>query len=184
MGKKTGGRKKGVLDRATKRMRDELALQSGLMPLGYMLAVLRDPNRGEPARLGCREGGALLPPQARVNGTERPQFPNKSPPALVGSRFCGRRRLRRSFLWFADHLLAFVVAHGESRQNRVQPERVAPPSCSHGASPPFRGTALDMASRVGNARFSLIRRVHARAPGFFGARRGSSPGLRLRRPGG
>ena len=35
MGKKTGGRNKGVLDRTKKRMRDELA-QSGLMPLGYL----------------------------------------------------------------------------------------------------------------------------------------------------
>src|SRR5271156_875249 len=40
-GKKTGGRKKGVPNRAAKRLRDELA-QSGLMPLDHMLTVLRD----------------------------------------------------------------------------------------------------------------------------------------------
>ena len=39
--------------------------------------------------------------------------------------------------------------------DRVQPERIAPPSRAHGASPPFQGTALDIASRVGNARFHL-----------------------------
>src|SRR5271163_1198241 len=117
-----------------------------------------------------------------ANHPSCPQFPNKFPPALMRDRFCRVRRLRWSQVRVAGHLRRFVVAHGESRWNRVQLERVAPPSRAHGASPPFQGTALDMASRVGNARFSLIRPVHAPAPAASGGRRGSSPAPRLRRP--
>ncbi len=43
LGKKTGGRKKGVGNKTLKAQRAELAA-SGLMPLPYMLAILRDPE--------------------------------------------------------------------------------------------------------------------------------------------
>src|SRR6202453_3786991 len=127
---------------------------------------------------------ALLCPKRahRSRGDSLPQFPNKFPPALMRDRFCGVRRLRLSQVRVAGHLRTFVVAHGESRWNRILPERVAPPSRAHGTSPPFQGTALDIALRVGNARFSLIRPVHAPAPAASGERRGSSPAPRLRRP--
>jgi len=50
-----------------------------------------------------------------------PQFPNKFPPALMRDRFCGVRRLRLSQVRVAGHLRTFVVAHGESRWNRILP---------------------------------------------------------------
>jgi hypothetical protein len=40
---KTGGRKKGVLNKVTAEREAEIAA-SGLTPLGYMLGVLRDPR--------------------------------------------------------------------------------------------------------------------------------------------
>lgn len=43
-GVKTGGRKKGSLNKATAQQRDE-ALAAGLTPLEYMLAVLRDTSQ-------------------------------------------------------------------------------------------------------------------------------------------
>src|ERR1700735_857610 len=131
------------------------------------------------ARVGSR---CMISNVARCECAITPQFPNKFPPALMRDRFCGVRRLRLSQVRVAGHLRTFVVAHGESRWYRILPERVAPPSRAHGASPPFQGTALAIALRVGNARFSLIRPVHAPAPAASGERRGSSPAPRLRRP--
>src|SRR5271168_2856787 len=79
----------------------------------------------------------------------RPQSPNKSPGAAPHDRFCGPRWLRRSQLQVVDHLLAFVVAQGESRRHGVQPGRVAPLLRAHGASPPFQrnGARHDCAAR-------------------------------------
>ena len=50
-GRKTGGRTKGVPNRVTTHMREELAL-SGLTPLPYMLALLRDPNAPRGGAIG------------------------------------------------------------------------------------------------------------------------------------
>src|SRR5271170_1535989 len=78
-----------------------------------------------------------------------PQSPNKSPGAAPHDRFCGPQWLRRSQLQVVDHLLAFVVAQGESRRHGVQPGRVAPLLRAHGASPPFQrnGARHDCAAR-------------------------------------
>jgi hypothetical protein len=56
-GKKTGGRKKGVPNRATSRMREELA-RSGLTPLEHMLALLRDPDAADSRRDWAAEKAA------------------------------------------------------------------------------------------------------------------------------
>jgi hypothetical protein len=50
-GRKTGGRTKGVPNRVTTHMREELAL-SGLTPLPYMFALLRDPNAPRGGAIG------------------------------------------------------------------------------------------------------------------------------------
>jgi hypothetical protein len=42
-GRKTGGRQKGARNRATEEAR-AAAAASGIMPLDFMLAVMRDPN--------------------------------------------------------------------------------------------------------------------------------------------
>ncbi len=44
LGYKTGGRKRGVPNKATAQQRDEI-LNSGLSPLDWMLQVLRDPSQ-------------------------------------------------------------------------------------------------------------------------------------------
>src|SRR5271155_243872 len=84
-----------------------------------------------------------------VKRTDAPQSPNKSPGAAPHDRFCGPQWLRRSQLQVVDHLLAFVVAQGESRRHGVQPGRVAPLLRAHGASPPFQrnGARHDCAAR-------------------------------------
>jgi hypothetical protein len=43
-GRKTGGRQKGARNRATEEARDAAAA-NGIMPLDYMLGVMRDPAR-------------------------------------------------------------------------------------------------------------------------------------------
>src|SRR5271155_2502327 len=85
----------------------------------------------------------------RVKAVAIPQSPNKSPGAAPHDRFCGPQWLRRSQLQVVDHLLAFVVADGESRRHGVQPGRVAPLLRAHGAPPPFQrnGARHDCAAR-------------------------------------
>ena len=48
-GKKTGGRKKGSRNTRTKIL-DEVAAKGGLLPLDYMLQVMRDDNNTEARR--------------------------------------------------------------------------------------------------------------------------------------
>lgn len=57
VGKKTGGRAKGVPNKATAAKAQEVAA-SGLTPLDYMLSILRDPDKPEDARMWAAEKAA------------------------------------------------------------------------------------------------------------------------------
>src|SRR5271170_7897565 len=149
----------------------------------YKVSGIFSSHVTEPKGARTLTGSAILSPiEPSRNGSFRPQSPNKSPGAAPHDRFCGPRWLRRSQLQVVDHLLAFVVAHGESRRHGVQPGRVAPLLRAHGARRRCGEPALGMTARPGNPLFGLIRPVHAPMPAASGGRRGSSPAPRLRRP--
>lgn len=57
LGKKTGGRTKGAPNKTTKAYRTELT-KAGLLPLEYMLAVLRDPEATEERKSWAAEKAA------------------------------------------------------------------------------------------------------------------------------
>lgn len=56
-GRKTGGRQKGVPNRATAAKVAEIEA-SGLTPLDYMLSILRDANADQAARLDAAKSAA------------------------------------------------------------------------------------------------------------------------------
>src|SRR5208337_4406279 len=127
--------------------------------------------------------GAIENSEGNFKEADAPQSPNKSRAALDRDRFCGLGRVRGSRSRVAGHLPVFVVAHGESRGNRMQPERVLLVVIARGPSSPRQGTRPIMSFWRGNGRFGLIRPVHAPAPLSSGGRRGSSPALASPRPG-
>ena len=78
-GKKTGGRQKGSLNKATKAIRAATvrATNSGMMPLEYMLKIMRNPRVPAPRRDWAAEKAApyihpkLATLQSNVNLTGR-----------------------------------------------------------------------------------------------------------------
>ncbi len=71
-GQKTGGRKKGTPNRATAAKEAAIAA-SGMTPLDYMLAVMRDSRADYEVRLDAAKGAApyVHPKLAQVDATIR-----------------------------------------------------------------------------------------------------------------
>lgn len=70
-GRKTGGRKKGTRNKATTEAR-AAAEANGILPLDYMLAVMRDPEASTGRRDGMAMAAApyLHPKLSALNGIE------------------------------------------------------------------------------------------------------------------
>jgi hypothetical protein len=72
-GKKTGGRKKGSLNKTTGKIKaDKIAIAaSGLTPLEYMLQVLRNPDSGKDRRdrIAAQAAPYVHPRLTSIGGT-------------------------------------------------------------------------------------------------------------------
>lgn len=73
-GVKTGGRQKGVPNRATAAKQAEIAA-SGLTPLDFLLAVMRDEDKEVPARVDAAKAAApyVHPKRVPVDGDGQEQ---------------------------------------------------------------------------------------------------------------
>lgn len=84
-GKKTGGRKKGVGNKLTEEIKRE-AIGSGITPLQYMLAVMRDP-KAKQARRDDMAGKAAPYVHPKLSSVEIGGAPDGEP---VGFYMVGR----------------------------------------------------------------------------------------------
>ena len=66
-GRKTGGRRRGVPNKAT-AARQALVAASGDDPLTYLLAVMRDPKEDPHRRFEAAKAGSALRPSAADGG--------------------------------------------------------------------------------------------------------------------
>jgi hypothetical protein len=79
-GRKTGGRQKGTRNRATEEAR-VAAVATGILPLDYMLSVMRDPNADHKRRDAMAMAAAvyLHPRLSTIDATLSPADAEPSP---------------------------------------------------------------------------------------------------------
>jgi hypothetical protein len=83
-GRKTGGRQKGARNRATEEAR-AAAAATGVLPLDYMLSVMRDPAADHKRRDAMATGAApyLHPRLTAIDAKLSPTVPAPSPEKLI-----------------------------------------------------------------------------------------------------
>jgi hypothetical protein len=83
-GRKTGGRQKGARNRATEEAR-AVAAASGILPLDYMLSVMRDPAADLKRRDAMAMAAApyLHPRLTAIDAKLSPAVPEQSPRKLL-----------------------------------------------------------------------------------------------------
>jgi hypothetical protein len=83
-GRKTGGRQKGARNRATEEAR-AAAVATGILPLDYMLSVMRDPANDHKRRDAMAMAAApyLHPRLTAIDAKLSPAAPAPSPEKLI-----------------------------------------------------------------------------------------------------